>query len=101
MPASPSIRASCSPALTLGVWSARSRPRRCCPSMLIGRVGMNPTVRSRHARQTGSYFLGLTARKLMNRIGAERLVLPGLAVAAVGATERSSSNTWSTQAGRR
>ncbi len=76
------------PALTLGVSVGSIYALgTLLPFVLIGRVGMNPTLFGLGMlAQTGSYFLGgLTARKLMNRIGAERLVLPGLAVAAVGA----------------
>jgi DHA1 family bicyclomycin/chloramphenicol resistance-like MFS transporter len=76
------------PALTLGVSVGSIYALgTLLPFVLIGRVGMDPTLFGLGMlAQTGSYFLGgLTARKLMNRIGAERLVLPGLAVAAVGA----------------
>lgn len=76
------------PALTLGVSVGSIYALgTLLPFVLIGRVGMDPTLFGLGMlAQTGSYFLGgLTARKLMNHIGAERLVLPGLAVAAVGA----------------
>jgi len=53
------------------------------PFVLIGRVGLDPTVFGLGMlAQTGSYFAGgLTARALMGRIGAERLVGPGLVLA--------------------
>ncbi|MCE1235394.1 MAG: multidrug effflux MFS transporter [Hyphomicrobiales bacterium] len=57
------------------------------PFVLIDRVGLDPTVFGLGMlAQTGSYFLGgLAARALMGRMGAERLVTPGLAVAAIAA----------------
>lgn len=76
------------PALTLGVSVGSIYALgTLLPFVLIGRVGLDPTLFGLGMlAQTGSYFLGgLAARRLMNTIGAERLVLPGLVAAAVGA----------------
>lgn len=76
------------PALTLGVSVGSIYALgTLLPFVLIGRVGLDPTLFGLGMlAQTGSYFIGgLTARQMMNRIGAEKLVLPGLAAAVVGA----------------
>lgn len=76
------------PALTLGVSVGSIYALgTLLPFVLIDRVGLDPTLFGLGMlAQTGSYFLGgLAARRLMNSIGAERLVAPGLVVAVLGA----------------
>lgn len=57
------------------------------PFVLIGRVGLTPThFGFGMLAQTGSFaFGGLVARRLLQLYGAERLVMPGMIVATLGA----------------
>ena len=57
------------------------------PFVLIGRVGLDPaTFGIGMLAQTGSYLSGgIVARLFIPRLGAERLILPGLALGLIGA----------------
>jgi len=66
------------------------------PFVLIGRVGMTPThFGVGMLAQTGSYAVGgLVARRLLALFGAERLVLPGLLLAVLGAAATIALGRW-------